>query len=388
MHDTTLEPWRQPRVLLADLRPAAERRAKLVLGITLVTMVAELIAGYFTGSMALLADGWHMGSHAAALGITSFAYAYARRNATSDRFCFGTGKVGALGGFASALVLGMVAVLMAVESIERMLSPVAIEFGEAILVACLGLAINVASALLLGGHVHSHGGHDHGHGDDPAHDHDHDHHLGHVHDHDHGHDHGHRHGHDVARAVVAEHDHGAAAHGHAQTHHDAHRHDHAATAPARVHEDQNLRAAYLHVVADAITSVLAIVALIAGRWLGWVVLDPLTAIVASGMIGWWAFRLLRDTGLVLLDASDDCDLDGEIRRRVEADADNRVVDLRIWRLGGSQHAAIVSLVTHDPRSAEHYKHLLQGVAGLDHVTVEVYRCAADAALPAASIATP
>ncbi len=306
--NASLERWRQDRAPLPAEHHASERKARIVFALTVATMVIELVAGWLTGSMALLADGWHMGSHAAALGIAAFAYSFARRHAESERFSFGTGKVSALAGFASALLLAVVAVLMAVESVQRLLQPVTVRFDEAMVVAVLGLAVNVASALLLSG------------GRTAGHDHDH-----------HGHDHGH-------------------------------------------HHDHNLRAAYLHVVADALTSVLAIVALAAGKWLGWVWLDPAVAIAGSVLIGWWAWGLLKSTGLVLLDASDDSSLEAEIVQRIEADADNRVADLRLWRIGGDQRALILSVVTHQPRSAEHYKALLSGMTGLEHVTIEVFVC--------------
>jgi cation diffusion facilitator family transporter len=312
-----LQRWRQPKVPVPATQARSERRARIVLYLTLVTMVVELVAGYITGSLALVADGWHMGSHAAALGIAAFAYAYARKHATSERFSFGTGKVGALAGYSSALLLAVVAVLVAFESVERLLSPEPVNFRDALIVAVIGFAVNITSAMLLGGHAH---GHDHGHG----------------------------------------HQHSEACKGHEHVHHEAH--------------DHNLRAAYFHVVADALTSVLAIGALLAGLWfnLGW--LDPLVAIAASLVIAWWAWGLMKGSGQILLDADDGGDLKAEITRLVEADADNRVADLRLWRLGGDARAAIVSIVTHQPRSADHYKRLIVDIPGLHHVTVEVHLC--------------
>ncbi|MEO8040420.1 MAG: CDF family Co(II)/Ni(II) efflux transporter DmeF, partial [Betaproteobacteria bacterium] len=273
--EAPLDRWRQDRTPPPAGHRTSERRAKVVLALTIVTMVAELIVGWMTGSMALTADGWHMGSHAAALGIAAFAYAFARRHATSERFSFGTGKVSALAGFSSALLLAVVAVLMAFESVARLAAPVLVQFDEAIVVAVLGLIVNIASALLLsGGSADAGHGHDHGHG----------------HGHDHGHDHSRSQGNDAAPA----------------------------------HQDQNLRAAYLHVVADALTSILAIAALMAGKWLGWVWLDPTVGIAASVLIGWWAWGLLLGTGRVLLDAEENSALKSEIVRRIESDADNRV----------------------------------------------------------------
>lgn len=316
-----LERWRQARTALPGHHHAAERKARLVFALTVATMGVELVAGWWTGSMALTADGWHMGSHAAALGIAAFAYAFARRHFSSERFSFGTGKVSALAGFASALLLAMVAVLMAAESLGRLVDPVEVHFDEAILVAVIGLAVNVASAVLLSapgaGHAHSH---DRGHHE--------------------GHDHGHR-----------DHPHG--------------------------HHDHNLRAAYLHVVADALTSVLAIGALIAGGWLGLVWLDPLVGIFAAGLIAWWALGLLRTSSRVLLDAEDHADLRERITRLIESDADNRVADVRVWSLGGRAKAAIIAIVTHRPRSANYYKNLIASVPELHHVTTEVHLCDVD-----------
>lgn len=309
MHrDASLARWRQDRAPLPAQHLASERKARVVFALTVATMLVELVAGWLTGSMALLADGWHMGSHAAALGIAAFAYSFARRHAASERFSFGTGKVSALAGFASALLLAGVAVLMAVESVQRLVQPISVRFDEAMVVALLGLAVNIASALLLSGGGTQHPDHAHGH---PGHD---------------------------------------------------------------RHHDHNLRAAYLHVMADALTSVLAIVALAAGKWLSWIWLDPAVAIAGSFLIGWWAWGLLKSSGLVLLDASDDGSLEAEIVQRIEADADNRVADLRLWRIGGDQRALILSIVTHQPRSAEHYKGLLAGMKGLEHVTIEVFVC--------------
>ena len=352
MHAGQLERWRQARASVPAGQHAAEMRAKVVLGLTLVMMVAELIAGYLTGSMALTADGWHMGSHAAALGIAAFAYSYARRHADNERFSFGTGKVGALAGYSSALLLAVAGLWMAVESVSRLVHPIGVFFDQAIVVACIGLAVNIASAMLLGG------GHGHDHST-PAADaatraakaHR-ERHRDHSHAHEHDHDHDDDHSHDDAHADG--HDHVAP--------------DHAA------HHDHNLRAAYLHVIADALTSVLAIGALVAGKWFGWIWLDPGVAIAASILIGWWAWGLLRSSGRMLLDAEDDQGLEAEIVTRIEADADNRVADLRLWRIGGSDHAVIVSVATHVPRSAEHYKSLLRDLPGLQHVTIEVFAC--------------
>ena len=307
-----------------DEKVAGERRTRQVVVLTLIMMVIEIGAGMYVGSMALLADGWHMGTHAAALGITLFAYVYARRHCHNPQYTFGTGKVSALGGFASAVCLALVGVWVIIESIERLASPVAIRFDEAIAVAVLGLIVNLLSAWMLGG--------DHGH---------HHHHGDHGHDHHHG-DHGHSH------------------------HHGDHGHGH--------HHDHNLQAAYLHVLADALTSVLAIVALVAGRSWGWAWMDPAMGIVGGLVIIKWSAGLLRPTSRVLLDAEVPLASVNAIRATLEADADNQVVDLHVWRVGPNHLAAIATVITHTPRPPTHYKALLEGFPELAHVTVEVHDC--------------
>ncbi|WBX83387.1 CDF family Co(II)/Ni(II) efflux transporter DmeF [Sphingosinicella microcystinivorans] len=282
---------------------ANARRTRWVVLLTALMMVGEIVAGYATGSMALLADGFHMATHAGALGIAAVAYAYARRNVGNPRYTFGTGKVGDLAGFASALVLGVIALGIAVESALRLAYPVEVAFGEATVVAVIGLAVNLVSAALLSG------GHHHGHG---------------SHDHDHHHDH----------------------HGH--------------------HHDNNLRAAYLHVLADALTSVLAIAALLAGRYAGWVWLDPVMGIVGAVVIARWSWMLMRDTAAVLLDTADPHLVD-EIRDCVEAPGDARIRDLHVWQVGPGVHAAIVS-VSGIP--AETARERLHPVHELAHLTVE------------------
>lgn len=289
-HDYRLDPHR------------AERRTHWVIALTAITMLVEIIAGYATGSMALLADGWHMATHVGALAIAALAYAIARRHSDNPRFTFGTGKVATLGGYTSAIALGLVALLMAAESLSRLFEPVVVHFIEAMAVAWIGLGVNLASAWLLG--------HD---------DHDHDHH----------------------------------------------------------HHDHNLRAAYLHVIADAFTSVLAIVALWTGSVFGWVWMDPLMGMVGALVISRWAMGLLRDTSKVLLDAEDHGALEGRIRALIEADPDTRIADLHLWRVGPESRACILSLVTHTPRELTRYKALLAQVPHLDHVTVEVNCCTAE-----------
>lgn len=284
------------------------RRTLWVVALTAAMMVGEIIAGYLTGSMALLADGFHMATHAGALSVAAAAYAYAKRHAHNPSFSFGTGKVGDLAGFASALVLGLIALGIGVESALRLVQPVKVAFGEATIIAVVGLGVNIASALLLSG------GHHHGHG--------------------HGHDHAHDH------------------HGHGHAGHSS---------------DNNLRSAYVHVLADALTSVLAISALLAGRYLGWVWLDPVMGIVGGVVIARWAWVLMRDTAAILLDRTDSHVAD-EVRELVEAEGDARITDLHVWRVGPEAHAAIVSVV--GAVNGETVRQRLRPVHELAHLTVE------------------
>jgi cation diffusion facilitator family transporter len=332
MHTESLRPWTHSHEF--DVVDASnERRTLLVVVLTAAMMVVEILGGLVYGSMALLADGWHMGTHVAALGISAFAYRYARKHATDPCFTFGTGKVGVLGGFISAVVLAIVAVLMAVESIQRFFVRPSIRYDEALFVAAVGLVVNVVSAVILGGgragahHSHAHSGHVHG----PA---------------------------------------GA---GHQDAEH-AHAHDH----PRHTH-DHNLRAAYLHVVADALTSVLAIVALTVAKFLGHVWADPLMGIVGGAMIARWSYGLLRDTGRILLDADIEKDMLQAVRSAIESAGDDRLADLHVWKVGPESYAAIVSVVTSSPQQPEHYRQLLAHVPGLSHVSVEVHRCQTAAA---------
>jgi cation diffusion facilitator family transporter len=317
MHPQSLESWRHDHVFLGADHGRNERRTWIVVALTAVTMVVEIVAGFAFGSMALLADGWHMATHAGALAIAAFAYRYARRHAGDARFTFGTGKLGDLAGFASAVVLAIIALLIGVESGLRLLAPVAIAFDEAMAVAFLGLAVNLLCAWILR-------------------------HDDHHHHHDHG---GHHHGHD----------------------HDVHAQEHA-------HRDHNLRGAYLHVLADALTSILAIAALLLGSIYGWVWLDAAIGIVGALVIARWSWSLMRDSGAVLLDAAPPASLTEAIRARLET-GDDRVADLHVWRVGPGHHAAIVSLVTHAPLAADAYKSRLADIAGLSHVTVEINACA-------------
>ncbi len=311
--------WSHGHAFGTDRPVEGERRTRWVVVITVAMMVAEIVAGTVFGSMALLADGWHMGTHAAALGVAAFAYVYARRHAADPRYSFGTGKVGALGGFASAVGLAVVALLVFGESVSRVTAPVVIRFDEAIAVACIGLAVNLVCAWLLR---------------------DRDHHAGHEAGHDHA-------------------DHDPAPHRHAP-------HGHG-------HPDHNLRAAYLHVLADALTSVFAIAALATGKLLGWTWMDPVMGIVGSLVIARWSLGLLRDTSAVLLDAEVSSARREAIRHAIETNPDDRVADLHVWRVGPRHLAAIVSIVTAGGGSPSSYKQRLEGFGDLAHVTVEVHR---------------
>lgn len=319
MHTENLEPWVHEHGFAAEHLASAEKRTRWVVVLTAVMMAGEIAAGTVFGSMALLADGWHMATHAAALGVAAFAYAYARRHAENPDFSFGTGKVSALGGFASAVGLAVVAAGVFVSSAARLASPVSIFFDEAIVVTFIGLSVNLACALILGT---AHGHHDHGHGHGHGHD-----------DHDHDHE------------------------------------DH-----ADEHRDHNLRGAYLHVLADALTSVCALVALFAGKYLGWSWLDPVMGLVGATLIARWSVSLLRDTKAVLLDAEVSESRRSAIVRAVESGSEDRVADLHVWRVGPCHYAAILSVVTHESREPEHYKRLLASQPDLAHVTVEVNRC--------------
>ena len=312
-----LEDLVHDHVFLGAAHDDHARRTMWVVALTALMMVAEIVAGYWTGSMALLADGFHMATHAGALGVSAAAYAYARKHARSSKFSFGTGKVGDLAGFASALVLGVVAVGIGVESVKRLLEPTTVAFGEATIVAVVGLAVNLVSALLLGAGHHHHGHDHHGHG--------------HHHDHDHHHEHH---------------------HGHHGVHNSG---------------DNNLRSAYMHVLADALTSILAIVALLAGRMLGWVWLDPVMGLVGAAVIARWAWTLMRDTAGVLLDATDE-HVAAEVRELLEGPGDARICDLHVWRVGPQAHAAIVSVA--GGLDAAEVRRRLAPVHELAHLTVE------------------
>ncbi|PIE56820.1 MAG: cation transporter [Desulfobulbus propionicus] len=300
MHRYQLENWQHCHEYHV-VNEQGEQRTRYVLILTAVTMVVEIIAGSVYGSMALLADGWHMGTHVAAFVIAVFTYYYADKHKNNKRYSFGTGKVNVLGGFTSAIALAVVALLMLIESVQRLFSPQTIHFTEAILVASLGLLVNIGCALLLKG------------------DHHHDHHKNHHHDH-------------------------------------------------------NLQSAYFHVLADALTSLLAIVALLAGSVLGWNWLDPVMGVIGAAIIARWACKLLGQTSPILLDASINVDYQDRIQHAIESDSDNKVSDCHIWKIGSNDYAAIISLVTGCPQPTEHYKRLLRGFKSLSHVTIEVNLC--------------
>jgi cation diffusion facilitator family transporter len=332
---------------LGDRHRRHERRTWIVIAITASVMVLEIVAGSLFGSMALLADGWHMSTHAAAMLITALAYRYAARHANDPRFSFGTGKVGDLAAFASAVVLAIVAILIGWESALRLTAPVSIEFREAIIVASFGLVVNLVCAWLLRDdhdhlHGHSHGHHGHGH---------------HGHAHEDHHDHGHAHGH---------HDHAHHDHDHAHPH----AHPHAEPAAAAPTQDNNLRAAYLHVLTDALTSVFAILALLGGSLYGFLWLDPVIGIVGALVVARWSFGLLRDTAGVLLDFTPRAGLPQTIRATLEEQG-AEVTDLHVWQVGPGHHAAVVALRSATPRAPAAYKHELEHIEGLSHVTVEV-----------------
>ena len=314
MHTHSIEPWQHSHVFLGTRHERHEFRTLCVVGLTVAMMLAEIVGGAVFGSMAVVADGWHMSTHAGALGIAAFAYRFARRHARDPRFTFGTGKLGELAAFTSALILAMIALLIGYEAVTRLADPVVIHFPEAIVLAVVGLGVNLASAWLLfddeGHHAHRHG---HSHED---------------HEHDHHHDHGH---------------------------------------------NSNIRAAYVHVLADALTSVLAIAALTCGLLFGWVWMDPLMALVGVAVILSWSYGLVRTSGAVLLDMVPDRQLAAGIRKRLEVDGD-RVSDLHLWRLGPGHTGVIAAVVSDQPKAPSAYKARLDGIGGLSHITVEVHVC--------------
>ncbi len=307
MQEEELARWRHSHSFGQDHKRPGESRTFWVIALTCSMMLVEITAGIAFGSMALLADGLHMGSHAVALGINAFAYVYARKHAHSSRYSFGTGKVNTLGGYTGAVLLAVFAGIMAFESVMRLIEPVSIAFDQAITVAVVGLIVNGASVFILGV--------------------------------DHSHDHGHSHDH---------HD------------HDGHHHDH------------NLKSAYLHVLADALTSVLAIFALLIGKYLGAIWMDPLMGIVGAILVARWSFGLLKSTTGILLDEQADDSMIETVRSSIERDAECRVVDLHIWVVAPGIHSAIVSIVSPTPREPLYYKEILHQKLRLKHLTIEVH----------------
>lgn len=302
MHERALENWQHTHNFSVN-NEKGKQRTLYVLILTAITMVAEIIAGSIFGSMALLADGWHMGTHVAAFLITIYAYHYSSKHADNPAYTFGTGKVGVLGGFASAIALAVVALVMLLESVHRFIDPQIIQFNAAIGVAIIGLLVNIISAFILKDDHHHHDDHDHSH-----------------------------------------------------------------------HHDHNLHAAYMHVLADALTSLLAIIALLSGKYFGWHWLDPMMGIVGAIIITRWSYGLLKQTSPILLDGSIDEDYQLAIKNTIENDSDNRISDIHIWKVSSNHYAAIISLVTHFPKPIEHYKELLSDFHKLSHTTIEVYEC--------------
>jgi cation diffusion facilitator family transporter len=312
MHNEKIELWQHNHLFNVE-KQAIEKRTLIVVIITFVTMIAEILFGWISNSMALLADGWHMGTHAFALGVSLIAYIAARKYAKDETFTFGTWKIEILGAYTSAIVLGIVGVIMIFSSIERIISPLNIHYNQALFVAVLGLLVNLVCAVILnsGGHSHEH-----------------------------------------------EHHHGEDEHSH-------HQHN---------HEDLNLKSAYLHVVADALTSILAIAALLGAKYFEFVWLDPFIGIVGAGLIIRWSFLLLRDTGGILLERELDNPIVDEIKNEIECDGDSKISDLHLWKVAQNKYACMLSLVTSRNYSIEEYKARLNKVHELAHVTIEVNEC--------------
>ncbi len=306
MHNEQIELWEHHHLFNVD-KKSVEKSTFIVVVITFVTMIAEILFGWLSQSMALLADGWHMGTHAFALGISLLAYVMARKYAKDRSFTFGTWKIEILGAYTSAIVLGLVGLIMIFSSVKRLIHPLSIYYNQALFVAVIGLTVNVVCAIILsrGGHAHSH-----------------DHH-------------------------------------HEESHH---------------HEDLNLKSAYLHVVADALTSVLAIAALLGAKYFDFVWLDPLMGIVGAGLILHWSSMLLKETGGILLQREMDNPITDEIKQEIESDGDSVISDLHIWKVAQNKYACIVSLVTSKNCSIEDYKKRLAKVHELAHVTIEIYEC--------------
>jgi cation diffusion facilitator family transporter len=310
MHNEQIELWQHQHIFNVN-KKAIEKRTLIVVIITLITMVAEILFGWISNSMALLADGWHMGTHAFALGISLISYIAARKYAKDETFTFGTWKIEILGAYTSAIVLGLVGLIMIYSSVERMMNPLPIYYNQALFVAILGLSINLVCAVIL-----NHGGH---------------------------------------------------AHEHENRHHEEDEHLHH-------HEDLNLKSAYLHVVADALTSVLAITALLGAKYFSINWLDPLMGVVGAGLIIHWSLSLLKDTGSILLERETDNPIVDEIKKEIESDGDSKICDLHIWKVAQNKYACIVSLVTARNISIEEYKERLNNMHELAHITIEVNEC--------------
>ena len=310
-----------------DVKRPGEARTLIVIAITAAMMVVEIIAGIVYGSMALLADGLHMASHAVALSINAFAYVYARRHAHDERFSFGTGKVNTLGGFTGAVLLAGFAVAMAAESVGRLIAPVEIAFNQAILVAVLGLVVNGISVFILGHHHHP----------------------------------------EDAQDLESEHAEHAHYHAHSQEHEHLHGHEH-----GHHHHDHNLVSAYLHVLADALTSLLAIFALLAAKYFGFVWADPLMGIVGAVLVARWSLGLLHSTSVILLDRQGPDELCELIRHRLELEPGVRVVDLHLWAIGPRMYSAVIAVVADDPRPPDFYKGSIPTGAGIVHTSIEVH----------------
>lgn len=307
MHKEQIERWQHPHVFNTE-KKTVEKRTLIVVIITFVMMIAEIFYGWLTNSMALFADGWHMGTHAFALGISLFAYILARKYAADDRFAFGAWKIEILGAYSSAIVMGIVGLFMIFTSVERIINPLSIQYNQALFVAILGLLVNVVCAIILNAsertYEHSHDGDDH----------------------------------------------------------------------SKHHHDLNQKAAYLHVVADAVTSVLAIIALAGAKYYNFVWLDPFIGIVGAGLILRWAALLLKDTSKILIQREMDSPIAGEIKGLMESDGDTKVSDLHIWRVAQNKYACVVSLVAENGYSIEEYKKRLAGIHELAHSTVEIHSC--------------
>lgn len=311
MHDEQIELWQHHHLFNVD-KKSVEKSTLIVVIITFITMIAEILFGWLSHSMALLADGWHMGTHAFALGISLIAYIMARKYAKDRSFTFGTWKIEILGAYTSAIILGIVGLIMIYSSVNRILHPLNIYYNQALLVAFIGLSVNVVCAIILnsGGYTHEH-------------------------DHHHEEDH------------------------YSHNHH---------------HEDLNLKSAYLHVVADALTSVLAIAALLGAKYFNFVWLDPMMGIVGAGLILHWSTFLLKETGGILLQREIDNPIADEIKHEIESDGDSIISDLHVWKVAQCQYACIVSLVTSKNYSIEDYKKRLAKVHELAHVTIEIHEC--------------